>query len=206
LAEDLDGDLSQLRREIEVLDRKIDNAETAVLDAPQNSRSGMYRGLEEMNAERDRLKAELAALACRKAAPERKHGSEIDQAIEALRTRAAAFWDADPADTKQLISTVVSSIVLHFDHGETKAGRKTSKFAYGEIKVRPDLGSGWSFGSGSGSGSSHLNSTGHSVLRSISVFVQGTCTPQVHAHVGRTMQASGGKVGCQWLRLPVPAA
>jgi hypothetical protein len=58
LAEDLDGDLSQLRREIEVLDRKIDNAETAVLDARVNSRSGLYRKLEELNTERDRRKAE----------------------------------------------------------------------------------------------------------------------------------------------------
>ena len=32
---------------------------------------------------------------------------------------------------------------------------------------------------------------------SIPVFVQGTCTPQVHAHVGRTMHWSGGLRVCR---------
>ena len=32
----------------------------------------------------------------------------------------------------------------------------------------------------------------YTVLQSIPVFVQGTCTPQVHAHVGRTVHPSGG--------------
>lgn len=146
-------DLARLRREIEVLDRKIDNAETAVLDAPQNSRAGLYRKLEELNTDRERLKAELAALASRETAPQRKDGSEIDQAIEALRRLGEALRTAPPEDTKQLLSTIVVKIELHFKHGETAGGRKTSEFSDGEILVRPDAGAGWL----SGSDSTQLN-------------------------------------------------
>jgi site-specific DNA recombinase len=135
-------DLSRLRREIEVLDRKIDNAETAVLDAPQNSRGGLYRKLEELNTERDRLKADLTALASRQTTPERRDGSEIDQAIEALRTLGEALRKATPDDTKTLLSTLVVKIELHFNHGETDGGRKTSEFSHGFIHVRPDTGAG----------------------------------------------------------------
>jgi len=142
-------DLARLRREVENLDHKIDNAETAVLDAPQNSRAGLYRKLEELNTERDRLKAELQAQASRQAAPQRKDGSEVEAAIEALRKMGDALRDADPAKTKQLLSTIVVRIDCYFDHRETDGGRKTSEFTYGEIKVRPDVGSGWSSGDGS---------------------------------------------------------
>lgn len=182
-------DEARLRREIEVLDRKIDNAETAVLDAPVNSRSGLYHKLETMNTERDRLKAELAALASRETARGTNDGSEIDQAIEALQRLREAFAEAEPDETKTLLAAVVSKIVLHFNHGETKTGRKTSKFSHGFIHVKPDAGGGWSFGSDDPQ-LSHLNNTGYTVLRSIPVFVQGTCTPQVHAHVGRTEHPS----------------
>ncbi len=149
-------DLARLRREVEILDHKIDNAETAVLDAPQNSRAGLYRKLEELNTERDRLKAELQAQASRDTAPQKKDGSEVETAIEALRKLGDALRDADPADTKQLLSTIVVRIELHFDHSTTEAGRKTSEFTYGEIKVRPDAAGGWL----SGDGSTHLNNKG----------------------------------------------
>ena len=169
-------DAARLRREIEILDRKIDNAEEAVLDAPQNSRAGLYRKLETMNTERDRLKAELSALASRETAPGTKDGSEIDQAIEALQRLREAFAEAEPDETKTLLAAVVSKIVLHFDHGETKTGRKTSKFSHGFIHVKPDAGGGWSFGSDDPQ-LSQLNNTGYTAFRSKPVFVQGTCTP-----------------------------
>jgi hypothetical protein len=95
-----------------------------------------------MNTERDRLKAELAAQASRETAPERKDGSEIDQAIEALRTLGEALRKAEPEDTKQLLSTIVVKIELYFNHSETEAGRKTSEFSHGFIHVRPDAGAG----------------------------------------------------------------
>jgi hypothetical protein len=142
-------DLARLRREIEVLDRKIDNAETAVLDAPTNSRSGLYRKLEELNTAGDRLKAELTALASRETTPARKDGAEVEAAIDALRTLGEALRKARPGDTKELLSTVVVKIELHFDHSTTEAGRTTSEFSHGDITVRPDIGGGWSFGSDS---------------------------------------------------------
>jgi hypothetical protein len=135
-------DLARLRREIEVLDGKIDNAETAVLDAPQNSRAGLYRKLEELNTERDRLKAELAAQASRETTPARRDGSDIDQAIDALRRLGEALRKAEPEDTKQLLSTIVVKIELHFNHSETDGGRKTSEFSHGFVHVRPDAGAG----------------------------------------------------------------
>ena len=78
--------ICNVRREIEKLDRKIDNAEDSCLEAPSNLRPGLYRKLGELSAERDRLKSELDALASsRETRSNRKDDTEIDQAFDALR-------------------------------------------------------------------------------------------------------------------------
>ena len=58
-------DLDRLRREIESLDQKIDRGADRVLEAPDALLTTIYRKLEDLRAERDRLKAELQALTSR---------------------------------------------------------------------------------------------------------------------------------------------
>ncbi len=149
-------DLARLRREVEALDRKIDNNETTVLDAPPNSRAGLYRKLEELNTDRDRLRIELQASTSRQTTSAQKDGSAIDQAISTLQRLGEALRDASPEDTKELLSSIVTKIELSFDHEETAGGRKTSVFSHGTIWVRPDAGAGRS----SGSNSTHLTTIG----------------------------------------------
>ena len=135
-------DLARLRREIEVLDRKIDNAEDTVLEAPPEIRSGLYRKLQEFTAERDRLKTELGSLTARETRPDKRDGSEVDRAIDALRTLGEALTAAGPEETRELLASFVSRIELYYDHQETEGGRKTSSFSHGLVYVRPDAGEG----------------------------------------------------------------
>ena len=194
-------DLARLRREIETLDRKVDNAEEAVLDAPANSRAGLYRKLEQFNSDRDRLKAELQSLTSRQATVNRKDGSEIDQAIEALQRLREAFNEARPEDRKELLSTVVSRIELNFDHGETKAGRKTSVFSHGTIYVKPDA----------GAGAVGLNGSGSNCSKSTQLIKTGplsetdTASGAIHPLAGVFRRHGVSQAALHELRQPAPA-
>ena len=133
-------DLTRLRKEIEALDHKIDHAETAVLEAPPEVRVGLYRKLQQLTADRDRLKSELDSLEARTTQPSRRNDSEIDEAINALRTLGTALAAAEPAEARELLAGFVSKIELHFTH--TEHGQQThSEFSHGIVYVRPLLGS-----------------------------------------------------------------
>ena len=127
-----------LQREIESLDRKISNGQDVVLDAPPSIRPGLYRKLEDLTAERDRLKGELETLTRRETRSSGNDSSEIDRAIETLQNLRAALSEARPEDTKDLLSSIVSKIELHFDHEPTKNGRTRNTFSHGTVYVRPD--------------------------------------------------------------------
>jgi len=133
-------DLKRIKAAIAKLDTKIDNAEDATLEAPANLRPGLYAKLEELTNDRDRLKAELAALTPHATQSNGKDDAEVDRAIDALRDLGTAFSKARPEDTKELLTSVVSKIELHYDHGETESGRSTSRFTHGTIFVRPAIG------------------------------------------------------------------
>ena len=134
-------DLSRLRKEIDRLNSKIDNAEDAVLDAPPSVRPGIYRKLEDLTEERRRLNGELEALS-RHSASEQDSQTEIDRAIEALHDLGDALQKAEPDDTKELLASIVTRIELFYYHEGTDEGRKTSTFTHGVIYLRPDAGEG----------------------------------------------------------------
>ena len=148
-------DLDRLRREIESLDQKIDRGADRVLEAPADLLPVIYRKLEEARSERDRLKAELDALASRDTRSNGKDDKVIDRAIDALRSLGEALSKADPADTKRLLSQIVTKIELYFTEG---TGRQKRDFSYGEIYVRPDAGGGR--GSQPDGEVTHLNTKG----------------------------------------------
>ena len=133
-------DRKRLKAELEQLDRKIDQGAERVLEAPSELVPTLYRKLEEFKSDRDRLNAELEALARHDTQRNGKDGSEIDRAIEALKNLGAALNKARPEDSKELLASIVTKIELFYDHGETGAGRKTSIFSHGVIYLRPDAG------------------------------------------------------------------
>ena len=135
-------ELDRLRQKIETLDRKIDGAEDAVLEAPLSLRPGLYRKLESLTSDRDGLRAELNALTSRETRSSGRASSEVDQAIEALQRLREAFSKAKPEDTRELLASFVSKVELHFDHRPTENGRHRNTFSHGRIYVRPDVGGG----------------------------------------------------------------
>jgi hypothetical protein len=148
--------LARLRREIDDLDRKIDQGAARALEAPADLLPILYGKLEAWRGDRDRLKADLETLACRQAGPNRKNGSEIDETIDALRDLSKAFRDAEPEDIRELLASIVTRIELHFTHETRAGGREQNVFAYGTIHIRPDAGESRS----SDPASSHLNTNG----------------------------------------------
>ena len=139
-------DLDRLRREIESLDQKIDRGTDRVLEAPDDLLPTIYRKLQDLRSDRDRLKTELQALTSRGERSNRRDGSEVDRVIEALRSLGEALQKATPADTKRLLASIVSKIELHFTEG---TGRKKRDFTHGTIYIRPDAAEGRGTGSGS---------------------------------------------------------
>lgn len=133
-------DLVCLRREIEDLDRKIDQGAERVLEAPPEIVPPLYRKLEGWRAERERLNTELGSLTSRQARPDRRDDSEIDQAIEVLQNLSEALRQADPAETRELLRSLVSRVEVHFRHEATSGGRRRNEFSHGTIFVRPDAG------------------------------------------------------------------
>ena len=133
-------DIKRIKADIEKMDRKIDNAEDAILDAPQHLRPGLYRKLESLTADRDRLKSDLDAATSYQSGKHKADEAEIDEAINALKTLGEAFNKAKPEDTRELISSIVSKIELHYDHEEMDGGRMRNTFSHGTIYVRPASG------------------------------------------------------------------
>ncbi len=135
-------DLSRLRKEIDVLDRKIDQGAERILEVSSDIVPILVRKVEEFKSERDRLNQELESLARHETRSNGKDDSEIDRAIEALKTLGKALDKAKPEDTRDLLSSIVSKIEVHYSHQETAGGRKTSEFSHGLIHLRPDVGGG----------------------------------------------------------------
>ena len=108
-----------LRQEVGMLERKISNAEDVTVEAPPALRPGLYRKLEDLVSSRDRLRAELEAFSSQKTRSDRRSNAEIDQAVESLRKLREVLREANPEDTRELLSAMISRIELQFDHRET---------------------------------------------------------------------------------------
>ena len=133
-------DLARLRSEIETLNRKIDNAEDATLEAPSNLRPGLYRKLEESFSSRDRLQAELASLSRQEKRSGRRGDAEIEHVIERLRSFGDTLRQASPEMTHEVLSAMIARVDLHFDHKLSETGRTMCTFTYGDMLIRNDFG------------------------------------------------------------------
>ncbi len=126
----------RLRREIDSLDAKIERGAERVLDAPDDLVPAVYRKLEELKRERDRLKAELGVLSQRKTRSRPEADREVEQAMHALDELQGTLDGAEPAELRELLREFVSEIVLRFEH-ETRGKRRTARFVDGEVLLRP---------------------------------------------------------------------
>jgi hypothetical protein len=131
-----------LRKEIERLDLKIDQGAERVLDAPPDVVPILCRKLEQLKVERDRLKRDADSQARYGSRTAGHDDAQIDRALDSLRELGKTLADAPPEETKQLLASIVSKVVLHYHHEETDGGRVTSAFREGIIYLRPITGEG----------------------------------------------------------------
>jgi len=130
-------DVEGIRRRIGELDRRIDKGAERIFSAPPSLTSTLYTKLEQMRAERDRLRAQLEDAKRQRDGTDHQEVKEVEEAISALRNLGGAFEKAEPSDTRELLASVVSRIDLFFDrHQHGKYTRTT--FREGLIHVRPD--------------------------------------------------------------------
>ncbi len=130
-------DVENIRRQIEEVSRRIDNGADRIFSAPVCLTNTLYAKLEQLRAERDRLRAQLDTAEPQKAGFARQEFKEVEEAISALADLRGAFEKADPADTRELLTSLVSRIDVFFDrHQHGKYTRTT--FREGLIHVCPD--------------------------------------------------------------------
>jgi site-specific DNA recombinase len=132
-------DQRRLRKRIEDLDRQIDTGAERVFTAPETIIPKLYAKLEKLRQERDQLQQQLDSVGRTETHSAADQAKEVEEAIERLQRLAQAFAEAEPDDIRELISTVVSKIILEFKH-ETKTKVTRSTCTGGRILVKPDRG------------------------------------------------------------------
>jgi hypothetical protein len=104
-------DDSDLRRQIGRLDRKLEQGAERVLDAPTEIVPTLYRKIEQLKSERDGLEFRLRDLTSQKTRSPADDKAEIERAISALKDLGEALTRANPAETKELLSSIVTKKV-----------------------------------------------------------------------------------------------
>lgn len=132
-------DQRRLRKRIEDLDRQIDTGAGRVFTAPETIVPKLFAKLGTLRQERDQLQQQLDAAGRTEAHSAADQAKEVEAAIERLQRLAEAFAEAEASDIRELVSTVVSKIVLEFRH-ETKKKFTRSTCTGGRILVKPDRG------------------------------------------------------------------
>jgi len=132
-------DQRQLRKRIEALDQQIDAGAERVFTAPETIVPKLYAKLEKLRQERDTLQRQLDSVGRTETHSAADQDQEVEEAIERLRRLSEAFDEAEPDDIRELLTTVVSKIVLEYTHRQE--GKLTrSRLTGGKILVKPDSG------------------------------------------------------------------
>jgi len=130
-------DTDRVRKQVAELDRRIDNGAERIFSAPSSLTNTLYKKLEQLRAERDRVHAQLEDAKRRLDGTDQQGSEAVENAISALRDLSGAFENADPVDTRELLASLVSRIDLFFDRHKCRKYTRTS-FREGLIHVRPD--------------------------------------------------------------------
>ena len=130
-------DLAHLRREVAELDRQIDAGAIRVFSAPERLLGSLYAKLDELQADRNRLSAQLETAERQRDATSGEDEQKVHEVIEALRDLRETLRKACPAEVRELLSKTASRIELHFAHERT--GRLfRNPFDHGTIFIRPE--------------------------------------------------------------------
>ena len=136
-AKDDSLDVERIRKRIAELDRQIDNGAERIFSAPQSLTRTLYDKLEQLRAERDRLRAQLEDAKRQRDGTDQQTTEEVEQAIRKLQNLREAFQNAAPAETRELLASVVSRIDLFFDRRQGGKYTRTT-FREGLVSLRPD--------------------------------------------------------------------
>jgi DNA invertase Pin-like site-specific DNA recombinase len=131
------ADLKRVRKQIEVLDGQIEAGAERVFSAPAGIVSSLYTRLDSLRIERDRLQSELQAAEHPKDGSNDQEVQEVDEALDALKTLRKAFAEAETADLRVLLRSIVSRIELRFT-SRPKGKLTISDFEDGTAYLRPD--------------------------------------------------------------------
>lgn len=130
-------DQRRLRKHIEALDKQIDTGAERVFTAPETIVPKLYAKLEKLRQERDQLQRQLDSVGRTETHSAAEQDQEVEAALDALRTLRTTLQTADPADLRELLSEIVSSIELHYSHRQD--GKRTrNTITGGTIWLRPD--------------------------------------------------------------------
>jgi len=132
------ADDGRLRKQIDKLDREIDQGLDRVFSAPDVLVGSLYAKLETLKAERDRLLAQLNAAGQPEADSAARDEQKVEEAARVLRDLREAFTGTDEAETRDLLRRMVSKIELTFTHRHN-GKRMENELQGGAIFVRPGL-------------------------------------------------------------------
>jgi site-specific DNA recombinase len=132
-------DQRRLRKRLEVLDQQIDTGAERVFTAPEAIVPKLYAKLENLRQERDQLQQQLDSVGRTETHSAADQAKEVEEAIERLQRLSEAFAEAEPDDIRELVTTVVSKIILEFTH-KTNGKLTRSTCTGGKIMVKPDSG------------------------------------------------------------------
>ena len=134
---DRDLDAGTIRQRIKALDKQIVTGTERVFDAPKNLVGTIYTRLDQYKTERDRLQAQLQAIATPARASRLDVEETVEAAIAALSDLRKAIRGSDPENARELFRQIIGSIELSFDRQQVGKYTK-SKFREGTIHVRPE--------------------------------------------------------------------
>ena len=130
------ADDGRLRKQIEALDRQIDQGAERVLSAPENLVATLYRKLDQLRVERDRLQAQLDTTGRPETGSSAQDDKKVEEAARVLRDMRAAFKDAKPEEVRQLLQGILVKVEVRFEH-EQDSRRTVNTPTGGVIVVRP---------------------------------------------------------------------
>jgi DNA repair exonuclease SbcCD ATPase subunit len=90
-----------------------------------------------LRAERDRLRAQLEDAKRQRDGTDQQTIEEVETAIRKLQNLRQAFDKTTPAETRELLASLVSRIDLFFDRHKCRKYTRTT-FREGLVCVRPD--------------------------------------------------------------------
>ena len=114
-------DDGRLQKQIAALNKQIDQGAERVFSAPAGIVGTLYAKLDRLRAERDRLQGQLNAagqadLNCSGVLDDEK----VEEAVRVLRDMRKAFQEAEPEEIRELVSSLVAKIELHYRPREAR--------------------------------------------------------------------------------------